>query len=244
MLYEFLVKLHILDSFIPNKIAPSLIRSIYKYSKSYFRSTGVTKSGSELHAAKQLLVNLLKHRIDSSIEAEELLSEIILQCDSYNFICEVYLQCISGWNMKTNISKDFIDRINNDFVKTQNDFFQSGEPDHVLITLWRLYATIEKAKPKDCSFSEYVKTLIKKDPLYIGKILNCFLSKPVGKKNIRYKSILFDINEVSEFFDINTLCEEITMQSNKVFATDEEKVAVDFFLEQSEMLKSQENNDT
>jgi hypothetical protein len=244
MLCEFLMKLDILDSFIPNKIAPSLIRSIYKYSKSYSRSGGFTNIGSELHTAKQLLVNLLKHKIDSRNEAEELLSEIILKCDSYNFICEVYLQCISGWNMKSNISKDFIDRINNDFVKTQNDYFQTGEPDHVLITLWRLYATIEKVKPKDCSFSNYVKNLINKDPLYIGKILNCFLSKPVGKKTIRYKSILFDINEVSNFFDINTLCEEITKQRNNVFATDEEKVAVDFFLEQSEMLKSQENNDT
>lgn len=244
MLREFLEKLYILDNIIPKEIAPTLIRGIYKYSKNFSETEGISRIESEFYTAEHLLVNLLEYKIDKRKETEELLSEIILQCDSYNFIINVYYRCMKRWNITTNISKVFADRIKNDFVKAQNDFFQTGEPDSVLIKLWRLCANVEKVKPKDCSFSEYVKNLMRKNPLYIGRILNHFQSKPIGKKSILHRDLQLNINEVSVFLDINTLRDEITKQKNNVFTTDEEKEAVDIFLEQLEMQKSQNNNDT
>lgn len=242
-LNELFTKLSLLENIITPEVSPALIRSIYQNSTNFSKNTVRSWTDSEFHKADNLIVNLLRDKIENT-EVQTILEEVMVHTDSLDFASGVYVLCTQEqkrypnekWKILPNIRKILVDRFKKDFIKPQVDFFKKGEPYYVLTRLWDLCAEEEKVDLKECTCAEYVSNMLEGNPKYIGKFLNCFVQRWVGTK---VSSFELDINEVSKYLDINTLYEKITKENGDVYTSDEEKKSVDLFIRNYKTLKAE-----
>jgi hypothetical protein len=245
-LIEFFTKLNLLENIITPEVTPALICSLYQNSPNFSKESKGGWIESEFHRADNLIVNLLRDKIENT-KVQTILEEVMVHSDSLDFASGVYILCTQEqkhrpnekWKILPAIRKVLVDRFKNDFIKPQVDFFQSGEPSYVLTMLWNLCAEEEKVDLKECTYAEYMRNILEKEQKHIGKLLSCFLQRWVGTKGT---SLELKIDEVSKYLDTNALYKRIMKENKEVYTTDEEKKSVDLFIKNYKTLNQNDDN--
>jgi len=215
MLARFFIKLEDFVNIISPEITPSLIRSLYQYSKHYSKDAAERGRNTEFFRASHLIVDLLSINLEK-MKVQTILEEIMEHAESLDFAYTVYTLCVQEsktciqvkWKILPIIRKAFVDRFKKQFIVPQTSFFTTEEPAYVLVRLWDYCAEEENVNLKDCTCSTYVNNMLEGDIMLIGKVLGCFITKSMAIDTMK-TYLELNINEVSNYIDTKELYEKI-----------------------------------
>lgn len=188
-------------------------------------------SESEFFKAGSLMLSLVNEKVQQN-QIEGILIEIIERTPSFDFATQVVVACRrdSGGD-SFNISENVViqklytvlcERLTNHFIRDKNDIFEEEKVSYgIILYNWGTAGGENKER-----VNEYVFSLVEKNPKYLGKMISFFVSG-VGSKigpEIRYQNLI-------GLYDKKRLYNKVKEYYENGYSTQEEKVALDLFIQ-------------